>query len=90
MNEPVDLGSCEGVEWAFRIAVEWYVTGKFFSWAVWFYLKTGGKFFAQFARDFPEFAEFLVECGIDSISLNPDTVIKTSIKIVEEEQKLGK
>lgn len=31
----------------------------------------------QGPSDFPDFAEFLVEQGIDSISLNPDTVIKT-------------
>jgi pyruvate,water dikinase len=42
----------------------------------------------QAPSDFPEFAEFLVECGIDSISLNPDTVIKTRIKIAEVEQRL--
>lgn len=35
----------------------------------------------QAPSDFPEFAKFLVKEGIDSISLNPDTVIKTSIAI---------
>jgi pyruvate, water dikinase len=44
----------------------------------------------QAPSDFPDFAQFLVKCGIDSISLNPDTVVKTTIKIVEEEKKLGK
>jgi pyruvate,water dikinase len=44
----------------------------------------------QAPSDFPEFAEFLVECGIDSISLNPDTVIKTRIKIAEVEQRIGR
>ncbi|UCH71831.1 MAG: phosphoenolpyruvate synthase [Thermoplasmatales archaeon] len=44
----------------------------------------------QAPSDFPEFAEFLVECGIDSISLNPDTVIKTRLKIAEVEKRLGK
>jgi pyruvate,water dikinase len=44
----------------------------------------------QAPSDFPEFAEFLVECGIDSISLNPDTVIKTRLKIAETEQRLGR
>jgi len=44
----------------------------------------------QAPSDFPEFAEFLVECGIDSISLNPDTVVKTKLKIAETEQKLGR
>jgi len=42
----------------------------------------------QAPSDFPEFAEFLVECGIDSISLNPDTVIKTRLKIAEAEKRL--
>ncbi len=42
----------------------------------------------QAPSDFPEFAEFLVECGIDSISLNPDTVIKTRLLIAEKEQEL--
>jgi pyruvate,water dikinase len=44
----------------------------------------------QAPSDFPEFAEFLVECGIDSISLNPDTVIKTRLKIAETEQNLAR
>jgi len=44
----------------------------------------------QAPSDFPEFAEFLVECGIDSISLNPDTVIKTKLRIDETEKKLGR
>jgi pyruvate, water dikinase len=43
----------------------------------------------QAPSDFPEFAEFLVECGIDSISLNPDTVIKTRIRIAQKEKELG-
>jgi pyruvate,water dikinase len=42
----------------------------------------------QAPSDFPEFAEFLVECGIDSISLNPDTVIKTRLVIAEAEKRL--
>ena len=32
----------------------------------------------QAPSDFPDFAKFLVACDIDSISLNPDTVIKTT------------
>ncbi|MHC1598914.1 MAG: phosphoenolpyruvate synthase [Candidatus Methanofastidiosia archaeon] len=43
----------------------------------------------QAPSDFPEFAEFLVEQGIDSISLNPDTVIKTKLLIAEKEKTLG-
>jgi pyruvate, water dikinase len=41
----------------------------------------------QAPSDYPEFARFLVTCGIDSISLNPDTVIKTTQDIVEMEQQ---
>jgi len=44
----------------------------------------------QAPSDFPDFAQFLVECGIDSISLNPDTIIKTKIAISEAEKKLKK
>ena len=43
----------------------------------------------QAPSDYPEFAQFLVECGIDSISLNPDTVIKTTLAIKATEDKLG-
>jgi hypothetical protein len=39
--------------------------------------------------DYPEFAEFLVRCGIDSISLNPDTVIKTTDRILQLEKEMG-
>jgi pyruvate, water dikinase len=31
----------------------------------------------QGPSDFPDFAEFLVEAGIDSISVTPDSVLKT-------------
>ena len=41
----------------------------------------------QAPSDYPEFATFLVECGIDSISLNPDTVVKTTLAILKKEQK---
>lgn len=43
----------------------------------------------QAPSDFPDFAEFLVECGIDSISLIPDTVIKTRLVIAKKEKELG-
>ena len=44
----------------------------------------------QAPSTFEDFAEFLVMCGIDSISLNPDTVIKTTLTILKAEQKLKK
>ena len=40
--------------------------------------------------DYPEFAEFLVREGIDSLSLNPDAVLKTTRAVVELERKLGR
>ena len=43
----------------------------------------------QAPSDYPEFAQFLVEQGIDSISLNPDTVLKTTLAILETEGSLG-
>jgi pyruvate,water dikinase len=43
----------------------------------------------QAPSDFPEFATFLVECGIDSMSLIPDTVIKTRLAIAEKEKEMG-
>lgn len=42
----------------------------------------------QAPSDYPEFARFLVEAGIDSISLAPDTVIKTTIDVARTEAKL--
>jgi pyruvate,water dikinase len=42
----------------------------------------------QAPSDYPEFAQFLVEEGIDSISLNPDTVLKTTSAILHTEQTL--
>ncbi len=44
----------------------------------------------QAPSDFPEFNEFLVDCGIDSISLIPDTVIKTTQVVNKEEEKQKK
>jgi pyruvate, water dikinase len=42
----------------------------------------------QIPSDYPEFARFLVTCGSDSISLNPDTVLKTTRDIVDLETEL--
>ncbi|HXH70820.1 MAG TPA: phosphoenolpyruvate synthase [Pyrinomonadaceae bacterium] len=44
----------------------------------------------QAPSDYPEFARFLVEKGINSISLNPDTVIQTTHSILETEKELKK
>ena len=41
----------------------------------------------QAPSDYPDFAAFLVEQGIDSISLNPDTVLKTTLAILEKEKE---
>ena len=43
----------------------------------------------QAPSDYPEFARFLVEQGIDSISLNPDVVIGTTLDVVKLERALG-
>ncbi len=44
----------------------------------------------QGPSDFPDFAEFLVREGIDSISLNPDTVLKATVNIKRVEKAIGK
>jgi pyruvate,water dikinase len=41
----------------------------------------------QAPSDYPDFAEFLVSCGIDSISLNPDSVIKVIWHVAEAEAR---
>ncbi len=43
----------------------------------------------QAPSDYPEFARYLVQHGIDSISLNPDTLIKSTRQILEVEQGLA-
>ncbi len=43
----------------------------------------------QAPSDYPEIAERLVELGIDSLSLNPDTVLKTTLKVLEIEKRMG-
>jgi pyruvate, water dikinase len=42
----------------------------------------------QAPSDYPEFARYLVELGIDSISLNPDSVLKTQILVASTEKQL--
>ena len=44
----------------------------------------------QAPSDYPDFAAFLVEHGIDSISLNPDALVKTTQRVLEVERALAK
>jgi pyruvate,water dikinase len=43
----------------------------------------------QAPSDYPEFALYLVDCGIDSMSLIPDTAVKTKLLVCERERELG-
>ncbi len=43
----------------------------------------------QGPSDFPEFATFLVELGIDSMSLIPDTAVKTRMAVAAKEKEMG-
>ena len=43
----------------------------------------------QAPSDFPDFAAFLVERGIDSISLSPDALVRTTTSVVEVERSLS-
>ena len=42
----------------------------------------------QGPSDFPDFAQFLVELGIDSISVTPDSLLRTIKAIAEVEEKV--
>lgn len=44
----------------------------------------------QAPSDYPEVAEYLVRLGIDSISLNPDSVLKTTRRVLEIEREIGR
>ncbi len=44
----------------------------------------------QAPSDYPEMAQFLVAIGIDSMSLNPDAVLKTTLEVLALEQRLGR
>jgi pyruvate,water dikinase len=44
----------------------------------------------QAPSDYPEFTRFLIDLGIDSISLNEDSVIKSILLVAEEETKSQK
>ncbi|HLW45188.1 MAG TPA: phosphoenolpyruvate synthase [Acidimicrobiales bacterium] len=43
----------------------------------------------QAPSDYPDMAEFLVTLGIDSLSLNPDTVLKTTQLVLDVERRLA-
>jgi pyruvate, water dikinase len=43
----------------------------------------------QAPSDYPDMAAYLVELGIDSMSLNPDTVIKTTRSVLDVEKRLA-
>lgn len=52
--------------------------------------KEKGKYIGicgQGPSDMPDFAEFLIDQEIDSMSLNPDTVVKTTLRVYEREKK---
>jgi pyruvate,water dikinase len=44
----------------------------------------------QAPSDYPEMAEYLVNIGIDSMSLNPDTVVATTSHVLDIERRLGR
>ena len=44
----------------------------------------------QAPSDYPDFARFLVELGIDSISLNPDAVVRTRLAVAALEAELAR
>lgn len=44
----------------------------------------------QAPSDYPDIAEYLVGLGIDSISLNPDSLLKTMRVVLEAEKRLGR
>ncbi len=44
----------------------------------------------QGPSDFPDFAEFLVKEGIDSMSLNPDSIMSTMLNIKKLEDSIGR
>lgn len=44
----------------------------------------------QAPSDFPEFAEFLIRLGIDSISLNPDAVVKVTRHVLQVEADMDR
>ena len=44
----------------------------------------------QAPSDYPDMAEYLVEIGIDSMSLNPDSVLSVTRQVLDVEGRLGR
>ncbi len=44
----------------------------------------------QAPSDYPDMAEYLVDLGIDSMSLDPDAVVRTTRQVLEVEARLGR
>ncbi len=47
-------------------------------------------FCGQAPSDYPDMAAYLVELGIESMSLNPDTILKITKSVLEVERRLGR
>ncbi len=43
----------------------------------------------QAPSDHPEFADFLVDCGIDSISVSPDSFVAVKRRVAEAERRVS-
>jgi len=69
----------EGVKEMIRLAVEGCRRNKIHS-----------GLCGQAPSDYPDMARYLVEIGIDSISLNPDSVVAATLNILELEQRIGR
>ncbi|KKU79637.1 MAG: Phosphoenolpyruvate synthase [Parcubacteria group bacterium GW2011_GWA2_47_7] len=55
--------------------------------------KARGKYIGicgQAPSDFPDFLRFLIQEGIDTVSLNPDSIIPMLFEVAEEEKQLGR
>ena len=52
--------------------------------------KRHSGFCGQAPSDYPEMAEYLVNKGIESMSINPDTVLKTTLYVLDVEKRLGR
>lgn len=55
--------------------------------------KARGKYIGicgQAPSDFPDFLQFLIQEGIDTVSLNPDSIIPMLFTVAEEEKRLGR